>query len=64
MISCGAATLAQSETLGTCNKSAIKYENISKKESVKELHKPSLKKFKKRKVQLPFIDNDLGDDLA
>ena len=29
-----------------------------------ELYKPILKKFKKRKVQSPFIDNILGADLA
>ena len=40
-----------SETLATKNKSAsgsgIKNENISNKESVEELHKPFIRKFKK-----------------
>ena len=31
--------------------SSIRYENISKKELAKELHKPIIRKFKKRKVR-------------
>ena len=38
---------------------AVKNENISNK----ELHKPIIKKFKKRKLQSPFIDNVWGADL-
>ena len=34
------------------------------KELLEELHKPIIKKFNKRKVQSPFIDNIWGDDLA
>ena len=36
----------------------------SDKELVEELHKPSIKKIKKRKVQSPFTDNIWGVDLA
>ena len=43
---------------------AIKNENISNKESSKELHKPIIKNFKKRKVHSSFIDNIWGPDLA
>ena len=43
---------------------AVKNENVSKKELAEELHKPIIRKFKKRKVQLPFIDNIWGADLA
>ena len=37
---------------------------MSNKEFSEELHKPVIKKFKKRKVQSPFIDNNCGTDLA
>ena len=46
------------------NKSAIKNEIISNKELVEELHKPIIRKFEKRKVLSPFIDNILGADLT
>ena len=46
------------------NKSAIKIENTSNKELVEELHKPIIRKFNKRTVQSPFIDNIWGTDLA
>ena len=52
----GAVTLA--------NKSAIKNENISNKELAKGLYKPIIRKFYKRKVHLPFIENVWGEDLA
>ena len=42
----------------------IKNENISNKELAEELHKLIIKKFKKRKVQPPFIDNIWGAPLA
>ena len=42
----------------------IKNENISNKELVEELHKPIIRKFNKRKVHSPFIDNIWGADLA
>ena len=44
--------------------SGIKYENIFDKELAEELHKPIIRKFKKRKVQSPFIDNIWGAYLA
>ena len=34
------------------------------KELLEELHKPIIRKFNKRKVQSPFIDNVWGADLA
>ena len=34
------------------------------KELLEELQKPIIRKFNKRKVQSPFIDNIWGDDLA
>ena len=48
----GAATLA--------NKSAVKNENTSNKELAEELHKPIIRKFNKRKVHWPFLDNIWG----
>ena len=48
----------------TISGSGIKNENISYKESVKELHKPIIKKVKKIEVHSPFKDNTLGTDLA
>ena len=42
----------------------IKNEIISNKALAKELHKPINRKFNKRKVHLPFIDNIWGADLA
>ena len=44
--------------------SSIKNENISNKELAEELHKPIIRKFNKRKVHSPFIDNIWGTDLA
>ena len=44
--------------------SSIKNENMSDQQSAEELHKPIMRKFKKRKVQLPFLDNIWGADLA
>ena len=41
-----------------------KNENISNKELAKELHKPIIRKFNKRKVLSPLIDNIWGADLA
>ena len=43
---------------------AIKNEIISNKELAEELHKPIIRKFKKRKVHSSFIDNIWGADLA
>ena len=42
----------------------VKNVNISNKELAEELHKPIIKKFKKRKVHSPFVDNMLGAGLA
>ena len=42
----------------------VKNENISNKELREELHKPIIRKFNKRKVHSPFIDNICGVDLA
>ena len=43
---------------------AVKNENMSNKELGKELHKPIIRKFKKRKVYSPFIDNIWDTDLS
>ena len=48
------------KTLG----SGIKNENISIQELAEELHKPIIRKFNKRKVHSPFIDNIWSADLA
>ena len=42
----------------------VKRENISNKELSEELHKSIFRKFSKRKVQSPFIDNIWGADHA
>ena len=42
----------------------IKHENMSEQQLVEELHKPNGNKFKKRKVQSPFIENILDTGLA
>ena len=42
----------------------VKNEIVSNKESAEELRKPIIKKFEKRKVDSPFIDNMWGADLA
>ena len=44
--------------------SGIKNENIHNNELAEELHKPIIRKFKKRKIQSPFIDSIWGVDLA
>ena len=44
--------------------SGIKNENISNKKLAEELHKPIIRKLKKRKVHSSFIDNIWGADLA
>ena len=40
----------------------VKNEDISKKECAEELHKSTIRKFKKRKVHSSFIDNIWGTD--
>ena len=42
----------------------IKNETISNKELAEELSKPIIRKFEKRKVHSPFLDNIWGPDLA
>ena len=42
----------------------FKQEYISNKDLAEELHKPIIRKFEKRKVHSPFIDNTQGADLA
>ena len=37
---------------------------MSDPQLTEELHKPMIKKFKKRKIKSSFIDNILGADLA
>ena len=44
--------------------SSIKNEIISNKKPAEESHKPIIRKFNKRSVQSPFIDNICGADLA
>ena len=44
--------------------SDIKIESILDKELAEELHKPIIRKLKKRKVHSPFMDNVWGADLA
>ena len=44
--------------------SGIKNENISNKELAEELHKPIIRKFNKRKLHSPFINNIWGEDVA
>ena len=46
------------------SESGIKNKIISNKELPEELHKPIIRKFKKRKVHSSFIDNIWGADLA
>ena len=42
----------------------VKNEKISNKEIAEELHKPVIKKLKKRKTHSPFMDNIWGTDLT
>ena len=61
------ATCARPETLATRNKfvgSGTKNENISDKWLSEKLHKPIIRKFKKRKVHSPFIDSIWVAELA
>ena len=44
--------------------SGTKNENISNKELAEQLHKPTIRKFNKRKVHSSFIDNIWGADLG
>ena len=49
-----------SKTSGSC----IKNEDILNNELAQELHKPLIRKIKKRKVHSLFIDSTCGADLA
>ena len=42
----------------------VKNKIISNKKLAEELHKPIIRKFNKRKLHSPFIDNIWGADLA
>ena len=44
--------------------SGIKNENMSDQQLAEELHQPIIRKFEKRKVHSPFIDNIGGTNLA
>ena len=46
------------------SRGTVEKENISNKELAEELHKPIIRKFNKRKVHAPFIDNIWGADLT
>ena len=61
-ISGGAATLTRSGTLATRNKSSIKNETLHNKELAEQVHNQIIRKFEKRKVHSPFIDNIWGSD--
>ena len=64
MCCCYAAQLETLATQATRNKFAVKNENMSNKELAEELHKPIIRKLKKRKVHSSFIDNIWGADLS
>ena len=53
----GLASMVYKSFAKNASGSGIKNENISKKESAEELHRPIIRKFKKRKVHAPFTDN-------
>ena len=46
------------------SRETVKNEIVSNKELAEELHKPIIKKYEKRKVDSPFIDNMWGADLV
>ena len=48
----------------TTSDSGIKIKNISDKELAEELHKPIIRKFKKRDVPSSFLDNIWAADLT
>ena len=45
-------------------KFAVKNKNMPNEEMAEELHKPTIRKFEKRKVYTSFTDNIWGADLA
>ena len=62
--SAGAITSVPPETIDRQDKSDIENKIISDQQLAEELHKPFFRKFKKRKVHSPSIDNSWGDDLV
>ena len=56
--------VALSEILATRDKSGTNKKWEYLKELAEQLHKPIIRKFKKRKVHSTFIDNIWDDDLA
>ena len=61
---CGLASMIYKFFDNKTSGSGIKNENTSNIELAEELYKPIIRKFEKRKVHSPFIDNILGADLA
>ena len=61
---CGLASMTYKFSDKSTFGNGIKNENTSNKELVEELHKPIVRKFKKRKIHSPFINNICGADLA
>ena len=61
---CGLASMIYKFFDNKTSGSGIINENISNIELAEELYKPIIRKFEKRKVHSPFIDNILGADLA
>ena len=60
----GVASMVYKLLIKKTSGSGIKNENILNKELAEELHKPIIRKFKKRKVHSTFIDNIWCADLA
>ena len=61
---CGLASMVYKFFDEKTSGSGIKNENMSDQQLVEELHKPIIRKFKKRKVHSAFADNICGLDLA
>ena len=61
---CGLASMVYKCFEKKASGSGNKNENSSNKELAKELYKPIIRKFNKRKVQSPFTDNIWDADLA
>ena len=61
---CGIASMVYKFFDKKTSGSGIKNENMSDQQLAEELHKPIIRKFNKRKVHSPFIDNIWGADLA
>ena len=61
---CGLASMVYKSFDKKTSGGIIKNEIISNKELAEELQKPIIRKFNKRKLHSPFIDNIWGTDLA